>query len=85
MSFLFFFRVFKISFLCFIVFHLWEKRNPWHWVAWDGGMYSKGGLRICVGNGATRERPSLYGREDRNRIAIYDLAILDDRLYTIYN
>lgn len=37
------------------------------------------------GNGATRERPFLFGKEDRNRIAIYDLATLDDRLYTIYN
>lgn len=68
--------------------HLWEKKEtPLVRVEWDGGMYSKGGLRICVGNGATWEWLSLQGREDGNRTAIHDLATLDDRLrvYTMYN
>lgn len=40
-------------------------------LGWHGMVvYSKGGLRICVGNGAMRERPSLHGREDINRIHV---------------
>lgn len=72
----------------FHLLHLWEKKEipgiGWHGMA---GIYSKGGLRICVDNGATREWPFLHGRADRNRIAVHDLATFNDslRLCTMYN
>jgi hypothetical protein len=45
---LFFFLYLKYQFFLCVIFTNGKKRNPWLRVAWDGGMYSKGGLRICV-------------------------------------
>jgi hypothetical protein len=76
----------KISTLVFIVSSpMGKKKIPglgWHGMA---AYIPRVVLWICVGNGAKREWPSLHDREDRNRLAIHDLAALNDRLYTKYN